>query len=67
MSKKNRWERKRITCKETGLETNLLIEWLDEKGTEILNGVSCDNPQLQGIDNQDCKWSCWEGISKDES
>ena len=64
MGKKSRWERRRIACKETGIETNLLIEWRDEEGKEVLKGVSCDNPRLQDLDNRDCKWTCWEGLSR---
>jgi len=63
MAEKRRWERRRITCREARRETNLLIEWRDRDGREVLSGMSCDNPLLQGLDNRDCKWSCWEEIS----
>lgn len=64
MTDKSKWVRRKIKCPEENREANLLIEWRVEKGKKVLTGISCDNPKLSDLDNWDCKWSCWEKISR---
>ncbi|MFC2173076.1 hypothetical protein ACFLU6_10660 [Acidobacteriota bacterium] len=66
MAKKSRWEKHQIQCQEENRLANLLIEWCEENGGEVLNSVSCDNPKLAGLDNWECKWSCWKQILEDK-
>ena len=64
MAGKSRWEKRKVKCSETKREANLLIEWRKEKGKEIPNSISCDNPRLSDLDNWDCRWTCMEEIEK---
>ncbi len=66
MSRKLRWETRRVKCPEVGREAHLFIEWRQEKGKILLNSISCDNPRLRDLDNWDCRWSCWDGIAREE-
>jgi hypothetical protein len=56
-----RWKTEKVKCPEGEYEARLLLE-LAADGTGKLKGISCDNPNFAGIDNWDCKWSCWERI-----
>ena len=53
---------RKIECPEEKREARLLIEWRKVEGKDVLNSISCDNPLLAGLDNWDCKWSCWDKI-----
>jgi hypothetical protein len=53
------WTTERVKCPEGNYEARLLLEW-DSGGNRVLKGISCDNPQFAGLDNWDCKWSCWQ-------
>lgn len=64
MGETHRWVKLQIECpKEKGM-SELLLEWHDEEGTEVLNSMSCDNPKLRDLSGQDCDWACWESVSE---
>jgi hypothetical protein len=54
-----RWTTQKVRCPEGDYEARLLLEW-DPDGNRVLKGISCDNPRFAGLDNCDCKWSCWQ-------
>jgi hypothetical protein len=54
-----RWTTEKVKCPEGDHEARLLIE-LAPDGSGEVKGISCDNPEFAGLDNWDCKWSCWE-------
>ncbi len=55
----SQWTTLRVKCPEGNYEARLLLEW-DAGGNKVLKGISCDNPKFAGLDNWDCKWSCWQ-------
>ena len=55
----SRWTTEKLRCPEGDYEARLLLEW-DVDGNRVLKGISCDNPRFAGLDNWDCKWTCWE-------
>jgi hypothetical protein len=59
------WTTARVKCPEGNYEARLLLEW-DSEGNEVLKGISCDNPQFAGLDNWDCKWSCWQKMKSEK-
>ncbi len=65
MQEISQWEKKRIECPETMRPSYLLVEWrMEQDGTEVVNSVSCDNPNLGNLGGGDCTWSCWEKIPR---
>lgn len=62
MKEKSRWEKCRVKCPEDHVESDLLLEWHEEKGKKILTGVNCSNPKLMDLKPEDCQWSCWDAI-----
>jgi len=66
MGETYRWVKLQIECPAEKGESELLLEWHDhdEEGTEVLNGMSCDNPKLRDLSGQDCDWSCWERVAE---
>lgn len=58
---KPKWKTENVKCPEGGYEARLLIE-LDREGAGKIKGISCDNPRFAGLDNWDCRWSCWDKI-----
>ena len=60
MAAKSRWIKRTMKCPEGDYEAELLIEVREKDGIEVLNSVQCNNPKFRGLDNWDCRWSCWE-------
>jgi hypothetical protein len=65
MDAKSKWVRLRMKCPEKGCEASLLVEWRNEGGKEVLNGIVCDNQELRDLCGRDCTWFCWEEVSED--
>ncbi len=63
MGEQFRWVKRQIKCPEGKGQSELFLEWHVEKGAEVLNSISCDNPKLKDLSGEDCEWSCWEKIS----
>ena len=61
---KIRWETREVQCPEGEHTASLLIAWHDDDGEPRIKNISCDNPRLADFDNWDCKWTCWEKISR---
>jgi hypothetical protein len=55
-----------VYCPEDKIDTALLLEWREEDGKKILNSISCKNPKLMDLKPEDCQWSCWEEIEKEQ-
>ena len=66
MAEKSRWVKRCLKCPEGDYEAELLVELRDEKGEEAVRSIQCNNPRLAGLDNWDCKWSCWEKLRESE-
>ena len=64
MTRQAKWEKRNIQCPEGKGEGELLTEWQNENGKEILTGISCNNPKLRDLSGEDCNWSCWKEVSK---
>lgn len=64
MGEKSSWVRLRMKCPEKDCEASLLVEWRNEGGKKILNGIVCDNEELRDLCGKDCEWFCWEEVSK---
>lgn len=58
----SKWETQKRNCPEENTECSLLLEWRDENGETVLNGMSCGNHKLKDLNNWNCHWSCWENI-----
>lgn len=56
---------RKIECPEDKGKASLLVEWETEKGRKILRSVSCNNPALMDYSGENCRWQCWERISKE--
>jgi hypothetical protein len=65
MSGNPKWTRRQVPCKEAKGKSNLLIEWQEKDGKEIVHSIICDNPQLGDFHIWECGWSCWEKISEE--
>jgi hypothetical protein len=66
MEKQYRWVKRAIKCPEGRGESGLFLEWRVEGGEEILNSISCNNPELRDLSGRDCEWSCWERVSPEK-
>jgi hypothetical protein len=64
MREQSRWVRYQMQCPEQRGASQLLLEWRVKSGGEVLNSVSCDNPQLKDLSGSECQWSCWEQITR---
>jgi hypothetical protein len=64
MADKIRRECRQIRCPEEDRTADLMIEWREENGKEVLNSVHCDNPRLADLDNWDCRWTCMETLKE---
>ena len=64
MKQKSRWEKCRVICPEERIDTDLFLEWQENKGKRVLNSVSCRNPRLMDLKPEDCHWACWEVVEK---
>ena len=64
MAELTRWVKQTMKCPEGRGETQVFMEWLNQGGKQVLNSISCDNPQLRDLSGSDCQWSCWEEITQ---
>jgi hypothetical protein len=62
MKDKIRRECRKIRCPEEDRTADLLIEWREQDGGEVIASVRCDNPRLRDLDNWDCRWTCMEAL-----
>jgi hypothetical protein len=65
VKQKSMLEKCRVNCPEDNVDTELLLEWQEKDGKKLLNSIRCDNPKLMDLNPEDCQWSCWEEIEKD--
>jgi hypothetical protein len=64
MEDKIRRESRKFRCPDEDRDAQLLIEWREEDGKEVIASVHCDNPRLSDLDNWDCRWTCMEALEK---
>jgi hypothetical protein len=67
MSTNPKWTRQQVSCKENKARFNLLIEWQEKDGKEVIQAIYCDNSKLGDYHLSDCDWSCWEKFSAEKS
>lgn len=66
MNTRSKWTMRQVPCKDTRGKSNLLVEWEEKDGREVVHAIHCDNPQLGDFHLWDCEWSCWEKIAKEK-
>jgi hypothetical protein len=64
MEGKIRRESRKFRCPDEDRIAELMIEWRQEDGKEVIASVHCDNPRLRDLDNWDCRWTCLDALEK---
>ena len=64
MTERSKWITRKMKCPEGDYKAELLVELWQEEGDEMVKSIHCNNPRLSGLDNWDCRWSCWEKIQE---
>ena len=65
MGKQSRWVKRHIECPEGKGENDLLIEFQDDRGKEVVRAISCHNPLLEDFAGGTCGWSCWQEVREE--
>lgn len=59
-----RRESRKFRCPDEDRIADLMIEWREKDGREVIASVHCDNPRLRDLDNWDCRWTCLDALEE---